>query len=140
MANKKAPFRAGFLIHDASRLRRTVVDQRLRSHGITRSQWWVLTNLSRGGQEGLVDRLEENELVERVPDAQDRRAKRVLMSRKGKALLAKLEVIAVGINQEIMKDISAEEEAQLISILSKMKHNLKEMDAVPSSNSPRIKR
>ncbi len=158
MANKKAPFRAGFLIHDASRLRRTVVDQRLRSHGITRSQWWVLTNLSRGGQEGfsqielarlldvgkvtlggLVDRLEENELVERVPDAQDRRAKRVLMSRKGKALLAKLEVIAVGINQEIMKGISAEEESQLISILSKMKHNLKEMDAVPSSNSPRSK-
>ncbi len=148
MAEKKAPFRAGFLIHDASRLRRTVFDQRLKPLGITRSQWWVLGNLSRGGSRGfsqielarlldvgkvtlggLVDRLEEHGLVERVADAEDRRAKRVLMTRKGKTLIKKLEHIATGINQEIMQGISAQEQAQLISILGKMKQNLKEMDA-----------
>jgi MarR family transcriptional regulator, transcriptional regulator for hemolysin len=148
----KSPFRAGFLIHDASRLRRTVFDQRLKPLGITRSQWWVLTNLSRGEGEplaqielarlldvgkvtlgGLVDRLEANDLVERVPDPVDRRSKRVRMTRKGSALLHKLELIAVDVNREIMKGISAEEERHLVNVLTKMKHNLKAMDAVPAS-------
>ena len=149
---KKAPFRAGFLIHDASRLRRTVFDQRLKHMGITRSQWWVLSNLSRHDDEGyaqielarlldvgkvtlggLIDRLEENDLVMRVADKEDRRSKRVKMSRKGKALLNKLEIIAIGVNHEIMQGITVEEEQQLINILTRMKHNLKAMDAVPAS-------
>lgn len=148
----KAPFRAGFLIHDASRLRRTVFDQRLKGMGITRSQWWVLSNLSRHHGEGfaqielarlldvgkvtlggLVDRLEDNGLVVRVADKEDRRSKRVQMSRKGKALLQKLEAIAIDVNREIMQGITAEEEQQLIDILTKMKRNLKAMDAVPAS-------
>ncbi|MGQ0700435.1 MAG: MarR family winged helix-turn-helix transcriptional regulator [Panacagrimonas sp.] len=148
----KAPFKAGFLIHDASRLRRTVFDQRLKGMGITRSQWWVLSNLGRGEGEGfsqielarlldvgkvtlggLVDRLEGNGLVVRVPDKEDRRSKRVQMSRKGKALLTKLAAIAIDINHEIMQGITAEEEEQLIEILTKMKRNLKVMDAVPAS-------
>ena len=47
MAKEEHPFRIGFLIHDVSRLRRTVVDKALRPIGVTRSQWWVLANLSR---------------------------------------------------------------------------------------------
>jgi len=152
----KAPFKAGFLIHDASRLRRTVFDQRLKHMGITRSQWWVLSNLSRHEDEGysqielarildvgkvtlggLIDRLEGNELVVRVPDKEDRRSKRVKMSRKGKALLSKLEAVALVVNQEIMQGITEEEERQLIDILSRMKLNLKAMDAVPASTAGR---
>ena len=152
----KAPFRAGFLIHDASRLRRTVFDQRLKPMGITRSQWWVLSNLSRHQDEGfsqielarlldvgkvtlggLIDRLEGNGLVMRVADKADRRSKRVKMSRKGKALLNKLEAVAIGVNQEIMQGISVEEEQQLINILTRMKINLKAMDAVPASTAGR---
>lgn len=148
----KAPFKAGFLIHDASRLRRTVFDQRLKGLGITRSQWWVLSNMSRNDGEGfaqielarlldvgkvtlggLIDRLEINGLVVRVADKEDRRSKRVQTSRKGKALLQKLEAIALEVNREIMLGITAEEEQQLIEVLTKMKRNLKAMDAVPAS-------
>lgn len=148
----KAPFVAGFLIHDASRLRRTVFDQRLKGLGITRSQWWVLTNLSRHDGDGfaqielarlldvgkvtlggLVDRLEDNGLVVRIADKDDRRSKRVQMSRKGKALLHKIEAIGIVVNHEIMLGITADEEQQLIEILTKMKRNLKAMDAVPAS-------
>jgi hypothetical protein len=50
----EAPFRVGFLVHDVSRLRRTLFDQALKPHGITRSQWWVLANLSRRGSEAGV--------------------------------------------------------------------------------------
>ncbi len=152
----KAPFRAGFLIHDASRLRRTVFDQRMKHLGITRSQWWVLSNLARdegGGFAqielarlldvgkvtlgGLIDRLEDNGLVLRVADKQDRRSKRVQMSRKGKALLHKLEAIAGEVNHEIMEGITAEEEQTLIELLTRMKRNLKEMDTAPTSTAGR---
>ena len=148
----KSPFRAGFLIHDVSRLRRTVYDQRLKPLGITRSQWWVLTNLSRHDGEGysqielarlldvgkvtlggLIDRLEDNGLVVRVPDKEDRRSKRVLVSRKGKALQHRLEAIAKVVNTEIMEGISPEDEQALIDVLAKMKKNLIAMDAVPAS-------
>lgn len=146
------PLRVGFLIHDVSRLRRTIYDQRLKPLGITRSQWWVLSNLSRHHGEGymqvelarlldvgkvtlggLIDRLEENGLVARVPDKVDRRSKRVLPSAKGVALTKKLEVIARGVNAEIMRGITEQEHKTLLNVLSKMKHNLIEMEAVPAS-------
>ncbi|MEC9359718.1 MAG: MarR family transcriptional regulator [Pseudomonadota bacterium] len=148
----KGRFRAGFLVHDVSRLRRTVFDQRLKHLHVTRSQWWVLTNLSRHDGEGfsqielarllevgkvtlggLIDRLEKNGLVERVPDKEDRRSKRVVMSQKGADLLHKLEAIATVVNAESMIGVSPEEEEQLVSILARIKHNLIQMDAVSAS-------
>ena len=120
--------------------------------GITRSQWWVLSNLSRHEGEGLmqielarlldvgkvtvgglIDRLEESGFVTRVPDKLDRRSKRVLVSRKGKALIEKMQAIATVANQDIMVGISDEEQTLLADVLSKMKRNLIQMDAVPSS-------
>src|SRR5262245_33864459 len=53
VAKDEHPFRIGFLIHDVSRLRRTVVDKVLRPMGVTRSQWWVLANLSRHNRQGM---------------------------------------------------------------------------------------
>lgn len=154
--SKKAPFRAGFLIHDASRLRRTVLDQRLKPLAVTRSQWWVLSNLDRDQGEGfsqvelarlldvgkvtlggLLARLEKNGLVDRVASSSDRRAKRVKLSRKGKRLLTRIEVFAVDVNRQIMDGITSEEEQQLIEILARMKRNLKAMDAVPASTTGR---
>ena len=102
MPKEEHPFRIGFLIHDVSRLRRTVVDKALRPLGITRSQWWVLANLSRDDGTammqtelarvmdvgkvtlgGLIDRLESCGLVKRQADPHDRRAKRIVMTQKG---------------------------------------------------------
>jgi MarR family transcriptional regulator for hemolysin len=150
--NSKKTFHAGFLIHDASRLRRTAIDQRLKPLGITRSQWWALINISRDESKGLsqielarvmdigkvtlgglIDRLEKNGLVVRIPDSEDRRSKRVQLSVKGKALLRRMETVGIEVNLQIMRGISPEEEQQLITILSKMKRNLKAMDAVPDA-------
>lgn len=151
-----SPFRPGFLIHDVSRLRRTVFDQRMKPLGITRSQWWVLSNLSRHEGEGLmqielarlldvgkvtvgglIDRLEDAGFVTRVPDKLDRRSKRVLVSRKGKALIEKMRTIATDVNDEIMEGIPVEQQALLADVLSRMKRNLIRMDAVPSSGGRR---
>jgi MarR family transcriptional regulator, transcriptional regulator for hemolysin len=78
------------LIHDVARLIRVHADRRARAHGMTRAQWIVLARLDR--QPGLsqnelaaiaevepitiarlIDRLEKRGLVERRPDAKDRR-------------------------------------------------------------------
>ncbi len=144
--------RAGFLVHDVSRLRRTAFDQRVKPLGITRSQWWVLANLSRHEGEdmmqielarlldvgkvtlgGLVDRLEENGFVTRTPDKVDRRSKRVSVSPKGRALVQKMNVIALEMNNQIMRGISLNQQRELEDMLAIMKHNLIEMDAVPAS-------
>ena len=39
--------RLGFLMHDVSRLRRSVFNEFMKPLGVTRSQWWVLAHLSR---------------------------------------------------------------------------------------------
>jgi len=144
--------RAGFLVHDVSRLRRTAFDQRVKPLGITRSQWWVLANLSRHEGEammqielarlldvgkvtlgGLVDRLEENGFVVRTPDKLDRRSKRVTVSAKGMALVQKMNLIAMEMNTQIMRGIPAAKQRELEDMLAKMKHNLIAMDAVPAA-------
>jgi MarR family transcriptional regulator, transcriptional regulator for hemolysin len=153
MASEKRPFRLGFLIHDVSRLRRTVVDKALRPLGVTRSQWWVLANLSRhnsGGMKqtelskvldvgkvtlgGLIDRLEASEYVARQPEPGDRRAKRVVMTSKGIKLLAQIQKIAKVVNAEIMTGVSTNDVIRAEAVLHKMKEQLIAMDAVPGSS------
>src|SRR6185312_17217254 len=86
-----------FLISDVARLLRTYADHKARRFGQTRAQWAVLLKLER--HEGLkqsdlaefldiqpitltrlVDRLCDNGLIERRPDPNDRRAKRLYLT------------------------------------------------------------
>jgi DNA-binding MarR family transcriptional regulator len=150
MAKEEHPFRIGFLIHDVSRLRRTIVDKALRPIGVTRSQWWVLANLSRHDGAGmmqtelakvmdvgkvtlggLIDRLESGGLVKREADPQDRRAKRVVMTPKGSKLLGDIQAIAKVVNGQIMNGIAKNDIVRTEALLYKMKQQLISMDAVP---------
>ena len=147
------PLRSGFLIHDVSRLRRTVVDKALRPMGVTRSQWWVLANLSRHDGDGmmqtelakvmdvgkvtlggLIDRLEASGLVKRQAEPSDRRAKRVVMTARGTKLLADIQGIASEVNAKIMNGMSRTDIARTETVLYKMKQQLISMDAVPGAN------
>jgi len=148
--------RIGFLIHDVSRLRRTAFDQRMKPLGITRSQWWVLSGVSRHGENGitqselanvldmgkvslggLIDRLEERAFVERRADPLDRRVNRIHPTQKGSGVLKKMEVLGNQMNARIMGNISLSQQHQLAEILHIMKENLVEMDAVPGSKGRR---
>lgn len=152
MAKEERPFRLGFLVHDVSRLRRTVVDKALKPLGVTRSQWWVLANLSRHNGEGmmqtelakimdvgkvtlggLIDRLEASGYVTRQADPADRRAKRVVMTTKGTKLLSEIQKVAKGVNAEIMGGIGARDIVRAETVLHKMKQRLIAMDAVPGA-------
>jgi MarR family transcriptional regulator, transcriptional regulator for hemolysin len=154
MAKEEHPFRIGFLIHDVSRLRRTVVDKALKPMGVTRSQWWVLANLSRHDGEGmmqtelakvmdvgkvtlggLIDRLEASGLVKRQADPKDRRAKRVVTTPKGVKLLSEITLIAKGVNAQIMNGIAKGDVSRAELVLHRMKQQLISMDAVPGGSS-----
>jgi DNA-binding MarR family transcriptional regulator len=136
-------FRLGFLVHDVSRLRRTIADKALKPIGLTRSQFWVLSTLARHegasmvqtelanvldlgkvGLGGLLDRLEENGLIVRVPDPIDRRAKRIEMTPAGIALCERGQLCAVEINANMLQGISEEEIALVEDILSRMKRQM----------------
>ncbi len=149
MASRSANSATGFLIHDVSRIRKKVVDQAVAPLGITRSQFWALVNIARYGDDGiaqtrlahlmsvgkvslggLIDRMEANGILERLPDPVDRRAKKVFITPKGEKLLHELQDVAERINKQIMKGITQEQNKILDDVLKTMKKNLLHIDGV----------
>ncbi|RJG08273.1 MarR family winged helix-turn-helix transcriptional regulator [Massilia cavernae] len=140
-------FRLGFLVHDDSRLRRTALDKALKPLGVTRSQWWVLANLSRDkgagmmqtdlakfldigkvALGGLLDRLEDNGYIARKTDPDDRRAKRIKMTAAGALLLSSIQGRASQLNAEMVANVSEDEILAAEDVLHRMKMRLLEMD------------
>ncbi len=137
--------RIGFLVHDVSRMRRTLFDQAMKPLGITRSQWWVLSQLSRQPREGmlqtdlardldvgkvtvggLIDRLEASGSVVRQPDATDRRAKRIVITAQGRSILKQMITVGHDLNQVILAGLSLQEIEIAEHALSVMKDNLRQ--------------
>jgi MarR family transcriptional regulator for hemolysin len=149
-------YQIGLLIHDVSRLRRTAFDHLLRPLRITRSQWWVLTGVSRHGSAGitqtelarllslgtvalgsLIDRLEIRHYVSRRTHPTDRRTTIIRLTPKGSAILELTTAIAVSENSKVMKGISMWRQRELAAIFDQMKLNLIALEAVPQSRSIR---
>src|SRR2546430_2419818 len=102
-----------FVLNDVARLLRTYADQRARRLGITRAQWAVMARLEHA--EGLkqselaeildlqpitltrlIDRLCANGMVERRPDPNDRRAKRLHLTPLARPLMDRLAELGQG--------------------------------------------
>lgn len=133
--------RLGFLVHDVSRLRRRVVDRALKPLGVTRSQWWVLAFLSRSdgmsqvaladeldlgkvalGQ--LIDRLEKTGFITRKADDGDRRVKRVYLTRRSHALIARIRENVSATEKQILDEIDESDLKATVRALRGMKDNL----------------
>lgn len=141
-------FTFGYLVHDVSRIRRTVMDLIMRPYGITRSQWSVLSALSRGGNNGmnqvdlarlmevgkvtvggLIDRLEASGHVERRPDPGDRRAKRIYITDQGYEVIGLMIKVATIVNKRLLSDSTPEEVAICERVLTRAKKQLKAIQA-----------
>lgn len=137
-------FTFGYLVHDVSRVRRVVMDLIMRPYGITRSQWSVLSALSRGGNNGmmqvdlarlmevgkvtvggLIDRLEASGHVERRSDPADRRVKRVYITDKGYEIISLMVAVASDVNGRILDGLTKQEVAACERVLARAKKNLK---------------
>ena len=145
--------RLGFLVHDVSRLRRSIVDRALKPLGVTRSQWWVLAFLSRAdgmsqvalAEEldlgkvalgGLIDRLEKTGLVSRRPDDDDRRVKRVFLTKKSHALISEIRSSVSETEKIIIDQINDADLRATVRALRKMKENLLTMLSESGDESP----
>jgi MarR family transcriptional regulator for hemolysin len=110
-----------------SRRWRTRLDERLKVTGLTQARWSTLLHLSRGGDrmtqrelaervgiEGptlvrLLDALEAQGLIERLPVEGDRRAKHIRLTEAAQPLLAQINRIAADLRREIFADLHTDD-------------------------------
>jgi DNA-binding MarR family transcriptional regulator len=135
----------GFILNDVARLLRTAFDRRVRSLGLTRSQWWVLNHLFRNdgvtqseladilevekatlGR--LLDRLETKGWVRRESDADDRRAKRVFLTEEVEPALKGMRAAAADLRRDALAGLSAEDQTRFVDALLAVKANLSRPD------------
>jgi MarR family transcriptional regulator, transcriptional regulator for hemolysin len=134
------------LLSDVARAVRAYIDQCARQHGMTRAQWGVLMRLER--EEGmvqaelaealeiqpislarLVDRLCQQKLVERRPHPRDRRANRLYLTAKGRAILERLVPLGRQISGNVLASFNEAEAAALLKQLLRIKSNLRKSPA-----------
>ncbi|WP_254693121.1 MarR family winged helix-turn-helix transcriptional regulator [Sulfitobacter sp. SK011] len=68
---------------------------------------------------GVVRRLEQKNLIRRVPDETDRRAFRLWLSSDGAALLAALRPIVGALQAEILQGLTEEEKAIFLNLMTR---------------------
>lgn len=133
----------GFLLADTTRLLKTAYDRQLRASGLclSRSQWRVIAYLHRGdGQSqteladlmemekaplgSLIDKLESGGLVRRVPDPEDRRAKRLFLTEEAKKLYPKMRRYGKPVRDKALEGLNDAEIENLFVTLETVKQNL----------------
>jgi MarR family transcriptional regulator for hemolysin len=131
-----------FNINDVARLLKTYADQRARDLGMTRAQWAVLARIERS--EGLkqceladtldlqpitltrlIDRLCDGGLIERRPDPDDRRAKRLYLTPAARPVLDGLTRLGQDIMATVLAGIEPGAVEQLLAHLLTLKTNLR---------------
>jgi MarR family transcriptional regulator for hemolysin len=139
--NENWDSRLGFLMHDVSRLRRSVFDEFMKPMAMTRSQWWILAHLSRhdgmiqsdlanvldigkAALGGLIDRLEASEFIARRPDDSDRRVKRIYLNLKGTQIIAEMRVRSHEMSERILEGLDTASRLALVDMLTLVKRNL----------------
>jgi len=132
-----------FVINDVARLLRTYADHRAAQFGMTRAKWAVLARLDRF--EGLkqtelaemldlqpisltrlLDGLADNGLIERRPDPDDRRAKRLYLTPAARPLLERLTDLGEDLMAEALAGLDRVDVAKLLVGLGAIKENLRQ--------------
>jgi DNA-binding MarR family transcriptional regulator len=131
----------GFLLTDAARLLRKLIDRRLQPLGLTRAQWSVLAILShRDGLSQshiadeleiekttagrLIDHLESSGRVQRRPIPGDRRLWGVYLTDQARPLIADVEKIILDTRMEMLRGFAPEQQQRLSEALQAVKANL----------------
>jgi DNA-binding MarR family transcriptional regulator len=73
---------------------------------------------------GLVDRLEQGGWIERQPDPEDRRAKRVFLTAKSHDVLREMRSVERMLNRGVLRGLSNDARDQLVDLLVRVKANL----------------
>jgi DNA-binding MarR family transcriptional regulator len=78
----------------------------------------------------LVDQLEEQGLLERRPDPDDRRVRAVHLTKKGRETLGRASEVAIGYERQLCSPLEQDEREQLIDLLQKIQEGETELRGV----------
>lgn len=142
----------GFTIADIARMSRTLLEQRIASAGlgVTPGEARALLHIAAGKGErqtriaerlgvepmtacGFVDRLEKQDLVRRIPDPSDRRAKLVEATENATALIDALLVATAASREDALAGLSPEERETMMKALGRVRRNLQDRLAAQSA-------
>jgi DNA-binding MarR family transcriptional regulator len=129
-----------YMMHELSRLISTHVDRAMTEHRLTHAQWWALmhilqregatqTELAEIMQMGrpaagkLLERLEAKHWIERRPDPDDSRVRRVYLRNEVVPVFELMTTEGKQLFRDFLVGISAAEEARLVAGLRKIKAN-----------------
>jgi MarR family transcriptional regulator for hemolysin len=119
--------RLGSLIGLAARQWRRAVDLRLQKYGLTEATWMPLLRLAQSSapmrQKDLaaalsldsssvvriLNGLEDAGLIERSEDAEDRRAKAIVISPLGRSLARKVETVSEDVQREVLEGLAQDD-------------------------------
>lgn len=136
-----APYSVGYRIKLLSQLFSRKFQEHLDPYGLTPFHWVVLCCLWQedglptstigerlqqvgGTLTGVLDRMEQRNLIRRQREPQDRRIWRIWLTEEGKQLQHKLPPIALEIKEQAFKGFSAMERQQLSDLLERAIANL----------------
>ena len=129
-----APFNMGYRIKLLSQLLSRAFSERLEPFGLTPFHWLVLCCLWTedglptssigdklqqvgGTLTGVLDRMEERQLIRRERDPRDRRIWRIWLTDAGKELEGVLPPIAVELREQAMQGISTEDREKMSDLI-----------------------
>ncbi len=143
-----------FTLGEVQRLVRAYADKEAARFGITRAQWAVLAKVERN--EGLkqtelaeqmemqpitltrlIDKLCENDWIERRGDASDRRVNRLYLLKAGRALLGRLSGLRSELTATALEGIHPADAHRLLLQLEQIKENVR--NAIQSTASEQRK-
>jgi MarR family transcriptional regulator, transcriptional regulator for hemolysin len=141
-ASKNREF--AFILNDVARLLRTYADHKAAQFGMTRAQWAVLVRLDRA--EGLnqselaemldlqpitltrlLDKLCDSGLIERRPDPDDRRAKRLFLTAAARPVLKQLALLGEETMKGALAGVAPANVEHMVSQLATVKENLRRL-------------
>jgi MarR family transcriptional regulator for hemolysin len=130
-----------FAVARVTRRWRKLLDERLKELGVTQARWTTMVYLQRGG-EGLtqrelahlmaienptlvrlLDSLEEQELVERRPCQQDRRARRLHLTKGGEVFMKDLNARAERLRDEMLEGVDDDQLAVAMTVFNRIMQN-----------------
>ena len=138
---------------ESSRLLRNYIEHRAKSRGTTRAQWIVLFRLRQ--QEGLsqvdlaevmelqpislvrlLDRLVDQDLLERRPHPTDRRANQLYLTDTGRRLVDDLDSLRDSIATETLRETPVASLQTALAVLQQVKDNVKNSADAAADTAP----
>lgn len=127
------------------RIWRALIDQRLKPLELTQTHWVTLHNIHQLPPEqsqiqlakaiGIeqpslvrtLDQLEEKGLITRSTCANDRRAKRIKLTRQAEPIIEQVENVIDATRDDILAGISCEEINQMVTLVARLEKNILEL-------------